>query len=181
MLMGSQRFKLYICWITGLALHCVYFKRSLYVYIYMLDNWANPTSCLKYLESLFLYSISFNFLFSCSCRMAIFWCLTCAKPQGLLNPWRGFQATQFIPCIPFHIIQLFLLVLEQWCPHRQLAYVCGILVVLKKGEFKSSICVPFVFLLVRYLSNGLWIHWRSEFSWLPFLSILHTISVLWLE
>lgn len=33
MLMGSQRFKLYICWITGLELHCVYFKRSLYIYI----------------------------------------------------------------------------------------------------------------------------------------------------
>lgn len=85
MLMGSQRFKLYICWITGLAIVFIS-KVAIRIYIYMLDNWANPTSCLKYLESLFLYSISFNFLFSCSCRMAIFWCLTCAKPQGLLNP-----------------------------------------------------------------------------------------------
>lgn len=110
---------------AGLQVWCYIVFISTACIIYMLAK-----SCLQFLESLFLILSASTCIASFSCRMAIFWCLTCAKPQGLLNPWRGWQTTQFILCILFHLIQLFPFVLEQWYPHQQLAYVCGVLVVL---------------------------------------------------
>lgn len=142
MFMGSQQSILCLCWFTGLSVPWVFgYNRNLN---------------FKYLEGVILYTHCFNFLYLYCCRMALFGCLTCAEPQGLLNLGEGFQITQFILYIPFHIIQLFLLVLDRCSPLLRLAYVCGTLVVPKRGEF-ISVSLSFLF-VYEILWMPVWLH-----------------------
>lgn len=168
MFMGSQQSVLCLCWFTGLSVPWVFgYNRNL--------NFL--------LKGLFCISSALIFLCFFCCRMALFGCLTCAKPQGLLNLGEGFQTTQFILYIPFHIIQLFLLVLDRCSPLLRLAYVCGTLVVLKKGEF-ISVSLSFLF-VYEILWMPVRLHWYIFFkqkfapwNWvMPFQTLIQSVCM----